>query len=239
MITLDTSGERPVLTLYGLIAAPGWWSDDDVISADSVLRALAPLDPAAELHVRLNSDGGDVFQGIAIYQALARRTGRVTIHVDALAASIASVIAMAGDEIVIGGNAMMMIHQASTIAYGDTEEMARMAGLLRQVDRVILDTYAARVGHRSTRDQIEAWVAAETWMTARECVDRGFADNVGPLQAGVAAAGRAAQYRSATRRAIETAASLSVPPPQTVQPSVAPGVLSARIRTARARARAS
>lgn len=195
MLKLDTSGGVPQLYLYGMIARESWWTDDEVISSSAVLRLLETLDPGAELIVRINSEGGDVFEGVAIYNALARRGARVEVQVDALAASIASVIAMAGDEIVVAGNALLMVHQAWTWADGNADELEKVAETLRTVDATILDTYVARVGDKSTREQIEEWVKAETWLTPAEAVERGFADRVGELKTGVSASVRAGRFK--------------------------------------------
>lgn len=176
MLKLDTSGEVPQLYLYGEIARQLWCMDPgEVISAEEVLGLLDQVEPTRDLRVRINSPGGDVFEGIAIYNALARR-GRVHVYVDALAASIASVIAMAGDKVTMAGNAMLMIHRAWTFAMGDAEELEKVVAALRKIDSTITDTYAARVGAKSSREEIEAWLAAETWMDANESITRGFAD---------------------------------------------------------------
>lgn len=235
MLKLDQSGPTPQLYLYGLIAAPTWWSGEDTVSAAAVLEILDQLDPGAELIVRINSEGGDVFEGIAIYNALARRQARLETHVDALAASIASVIAMAGDEIVVAGNAMLMIHRAWTLTQGDSAELAKVAETLAQIDDVILNTYEARVGAKSTRQQIADWVAAETWLTPAEAVERGFADRIGELQTGVSASIPAGRFKHTPQQLLQSAtppAAARVPPagPVSSLPAIA-----ARIKAARAR----
>lgn len=197
MLKLDMTGSRPELYLYGMVAKPSWWTDEEIVSADAVLRLLDQLDPGQELVVRINSEGGDVFEGVAIYQALARRQARLEVQVDALAASIASVIAMAGDEIIVAGNAMVMVHQAWTWADGNADELAKISETLHQVDAVILDTYAARAGKKSSREQIEAWMRAETWMGATDAVDRGFADRAAELKTGAVACVRAGRFKNA------------------------------------------
>jgi ATP-dependent Clp protease protease subunit len=197
MLKLDRKGPVAQLYLYGTIMREAWWMDSgEVISAAAVLELLDQVDAAADLVVRINSDGGDVFEGIAIYNALAARSGRVDTSVDALAASISSVIAMAGDEIEIAGNAMLMIHQAWTVAAGNADEMAKVAQTLQQVDGTILETYAARVGAKSTRDQIVEWMKAETWMGATEAIERGFATRAGELKTGVAAGVKAGRFKN-------------------------------------------
>ncbi len=240
MLKLDLSGDVPALYLYGLVAKPSWWAGDDVISAEGVLQLLGQLDAKSDLLVRINSEGGDVFEGVAIYNALARRGARVEIQIDALAASIASVIAMAGDEIVIAGNALIMIHQAWTWADGNADELEKIAATLREVDETILATYEARVGKKATRDQIAAWQAAETWMGPAEAVERGFADRVGDLKTGVAAQVRAGRFKHTPAGLL---AADSPPPPSTSRIQEPGHVVSdlpaiaARVRAAKARQR--
>jgi ATP-dependent protease ClpP protease subunit len=150
------------------------------ITHQSVTDWLAGLEPSnSAITVRINSPGGDVFEGVGIYNALVawqrEQDGRkITVRIDALAASIASVIAMAGDEIVIGGNAMMMIHRASTITMGNAADHLSTAATLDSIDKLIVDTYEART--RQTPEDLKGWLDAETYMTAAESVERGFAD---------------------------------------------------------------
>ena len=150
------------------------------ITHQSVTDWLAGLEPSnSAITVRINSPGGDVFEGVGIYNALVawqagQEDRKITVKIDALAASIASVIAMAGDEIVIGGNAMMMIHRASTITMGNAADHLSTASTLESIDQIIVDTYEARTGQKPT--DLKGWLDAETYMTAAESVERGFAD---------------------------------------------------------------
>lgn len=247
MLKLDMSGKTPELYLYGLIARPSWWSGDDVISAEAVLQLLAQVDPGAEIVVRINSEGGDVFEGVAIYNALARRQAPLEVHVDALAASIASVIAMAGDDIVMAGNAMLMIHQAWTFAEGNSDDLAKVSSTLAEVDKVILDTYEARAGKKSTREQIEGWLRAETWMGATDAIERGFADRAGELKSGAVAQVRAGRFKNCPaqllRQSAPPAAGGPVTPPAAKGgesrrgPACHTAAIAARIAAARRRLR--
>jgi len=166
------------LLLYDQIG-PDFWSGGG-LTHQSVSDWLAKLDAGTEaITVRINSPGGDVFEGVGIYNALitwqSAAEGRaITVRIDSLAASIASVIAMAGDEIIIAGNAMMMVHRASTITWGNAGDHIASATVLDQIDQIIVDTYEARTG-QATED-IKGWLAGETYMTADEAVERGFAD---------------------------------------------------------------
>ncbi len=141
--------------------------------------------------LRINSPGGDVFDGIAMFNDILAHKGRVKVEVSGIAASIASVIAMAGDTIEIAPNAFFMIHNAWTFALGDRHDMEAMAGVLGQIDEAIARTYVGRskVGIRSVREMMDD----ETWLSASAAVDKGFADGLLQLDdgdAGVAAAAR-------------------------------------------------
>jgi ATP-dependent Clp protease protease subunit len=143
----------------------------DSVSAKSVKSAIAGM--SGDLSVRINSPGGDVFDGFAIYNMLAQYDGKVTVHIDGLAASAASVIAMAGDEIVMADNALMMIHDPWTISVGDASEMRTTADLLDKIKGSIVTTYLSKtvLDEADVADKM----AAETWFNADEAVEYGFA----------------------------------------------------------------
>lgn len=164
------SGKKAELFIYDAIGADYF---GDGITAKSVSDALAEFKPNADMDIYINSPGGSVFDGIAIYNQLARWGGKKTVHVDGIAASIASVIAMAGDEIKIAENGIMMIHSAWGISVGNAAEMRKYAESLDKIDGTILDTYVKRTKGKQT--EIADWMKAETWMNADECVSRGFA----------------------------------------------------------------
>lgn len=137
------------------------------------LKAVGAVDT---VHVRINSAGGDVFTGLAIYRVLVEHRARVVVHIDGLAASIASVIAMAGDEIEIAEAGFVMVHDAWAVAIGNAEDMRTMAGLLDTTSNSIRDVYVARTGLAAA--DVEALMDAETWMTAAEAVEKGFAGSI-------------------------------------------------------------
>ena len=148
-----------------------------------------------DVTIRLNSPGGDVFEGQAIYNAIRRHGNKITVEIDALAASAASYIAMAGDEIRIAENAMVMIHNAWTFTIGDKREHEKRIDLLDKIDETILNTYMARNGGKATQEQVKQWMDDETWMTAKTAVERGFADSIGqPLN--VSACLKAGRYNN-------------------------------------------
>ncbi|MGE5827636.1 MAG: head maturation protease, ClpP-related [Micromonosporaceae bacterium] len=145
------------------------------VSAGSFAKELGEVN-SPTIDLRLNSPGGEVFDGLAIYNALQRHPARITVHVDGIAASVTSVIAMAGDEILIDRYAQMMIHEAHAIAVGSTKDMSAMARLLDEYSDNIAAIYATRAGgDKSTwRDRMKA----ETWFSAAEAVKAGLADRV-------------------------------------------------------------
>ena len=131
--------------------------------------------PAIDLHI--NSPGGSVFDGQAIYNAIQRHPAKVTSYIDWLAASIASTIALAGDKVVMAANALFMIHQPWGLAMGPASEMRSMADVLDKIAGTLVAIYAAK----SSKDEADIMSAmdAETWYTAAEAAEYGFVDEVG------------------------------------------------------------
>ncbi|MCT7307948.1 head maturation protease, ClpP-related [Ralstonia wenshanensis] len=177
------------------------------------LDALAK--DADEILVAVNSGGGDVFDGFAIYNALRRYSGKVTARVDGIAASAASLVVMAGDTIVMPENAMMMIHNAWTIAAGDAAQMRKTAELLDKTRDGIVAAYRNKCG--LTDDEIVAMMDAETWMTASEAKERGFADQIEApvkLQASVRTEELLARFEHTPEALLKA---LEAPPPEPPQ----------------------
>lgn len=151
------------------------------ISARQFVEDLQALGAVKNLTVRINSPGGSFFDGVAIYNALARHPARKTVWVDGFAASAASVVAMAGDEIVMPENTMMVIHEPRGAGAGTAADMRVIAEALDRACRSIVSIYAAKT-ERSAAD-IEALLATETWMSAQEAFDLGFTDRIEPAVA--------------------------------------------------------
>lgn len=162
--------------IYGPIGA-SWWSEDGV-TANQVRKDLAALGAVKTIDVRINSEGGDVFDGQAIYTLLNQHPATVNIFVDGLAASAASFIAMAGNTITVSEGGFIMIHPASGGAFGRAADLRKTADLLEQVNESITSIYASRTGNSA--EDIRAWMEAETWMDGSEAVKRGFADKIVP-----------------------------------------------------------
>lgn len=161
------------LLIYDVIGRDFW---GEGVDATHVVNWLSEQDDDAEINVRINSPGGEAFDGAAIYNVLAQDSRRVVVHIDGLAASAASLVAMAGDEIVMAANALMMIHDASGLTFGTAVDHESTAGVLRKIDGTMATTYAARTG--ADIDDVVSWMDAETWMDADEAKERGFADKI-------------------------------------------------------------
>ena len=145
------------------------------VAPQSFVKALREI-KADTIHLRINSPGGSVFAARAIEQALREHKAKVVAHIDGLAASAATFIAMAADEVVMAPGALFMIHKAWTIAFGNADDLRGEATLLEKIDGTLADTYASRTG-KSAAEMLEL-MAAETWFTAQEAVDAGFATRI-------------------------------------------------------------
>ena len=157
------------LLIYSDIGDSFW---GDSVTAQSVKAELDRMDPG-DLTVRINSPGGSVFDGFTIYNLLSQRDGNITVYIDGLAASAASVVAMAGDQIVMAENAMMMIHDPWTMTVGSADEMRETADLLDKIKTSIVSTYQRKTGLDG--DEIGGMMEAETWFNAADAVSKGFA----------------------------------------------------------------
>lgn len=153
-----------------------WWG----VCAEDVVTELRSI-TAPNILVRVNSPGGSVFEGLAIANALRAHPATVTVQVDGLAASIASVIALAGDRLVMAPNSMLMIHEASGGCLGNAADMQQMAGLLDKISDNIAGAYAAKAGGDAA--DWRALMLAETWYNAAEAVEAGLADEMSPARA--------------------------------------------------------
>jgi ATP-dependent Clp protease protease subunit len=164
-----------VLTLevYDVIGADFF---GDGITASAVSDAIAQASQHDSVSLRINSPGGDAFEGVAIYNVLKNHGKPVNVYVDGLAASAASIIAMAGDTICMGTGSMMMIHPAQGMAMGDAKTVREFADTLDQVSASIADIYVERT--KNSKKSVTDMMNAETWMSAKEAVKNGFATAV-------------------------------------------------------------
>ena len=179
--------EDGVLDIDGeIVAEKGWFTSSGAIVAKEFREALKGV---KNVTVHINSPGGDVMAGAEIYSALREHSmngeGKVHVIVTALAASAASIIAMAGDRISMHPTAYMMIHNPWTIAMGDAKELRKTAKTLDVISEGLISVYETRTG--KDRDELKRMLEAETWMSAGTCVEEGFADGIYGAEAGAAA----------------------------------------------------
>ena len=165
-------GEKRVLLLDGEISDETWWGDE--ITPQMFRSELN----AAEGHIDLwiNSPGGDCYAAAQIYNMLMEYSGKVAVKIDGIAASAASVVAMAGSTVEISPLGMLMIHNPMTISIGDTHEMERTITFLAEIKESIINAYEIKTG--LSRAKISRLMDAETWMNAKKAVELGFADSV-------------------------------------------------------------
>jgi ATP-dependent Clp protease protease subunit len=167
----DKSAE---IVIYDEIGKSFW--NEEAVSAKSFLDDLNALGDVDTITLRINSPGGDIFDGVAIHNAIKNHKAKVTAHVDGIAASAASYIAMAADRIVMPANAFMLIHGASGFVFGNADDMRETAADLDRVDKSITATYVAR--SKSTTAKIKAIMKEDRLMDAAEAKDLGLADEV-------------------------------------------------------------
>ena len=168
----DEATDERILRLDGVISDSTWLGDE--VTPQNFREELNSAD--GDVTVWINSDGGDVFAAVEIYNMLKEYRGRVTIKIDGIAASAASVVAMAGDEVQISPAGMMMIHNPWTIAQGDSAQMQSAAKMLDAVKETIINAYQLKT--RLSREKISALMTAETWLHAVKAVELGFADKI-------------------------------------------------------------
>lgn len=161
------------LEMYGPIGADFF---GDGITAQSVSDAIANAGVHNSITLRLNSPGGDLFEGVAIYNLLKANGKPVNVVVDGMAASAASLIAMAGDKVTMGTGTMMMLHRALAMCAGFSDDFRKMADTLDTVSASAADLYVAKTGLK--KDDILSMMQAETWLSAQDCVDKGFANAI-------------------------------------------------------------
>ena len=178
------------------------------VTAKGFLAELGALPDDAAIDLRLNSPGGSVFDAVAIYNALMRHPGEITVWIDGIAASAASYIAMAGDTIVMPENAFLMIHDPSGLVMGTAEDMRSTAEALDKVKGSLIQGYAAKSGKAD--DEIATLMAAETWLDAKDALDLGFIDRIAePVK--LAASFDVARFRNAPPEVVEAASEAEEP----------------------------
>jgi ATP-dependent Clp endopeptidase proteolytic subunit ClpP len=167
------SETKAEIAIYGAIGG-GFFEEG--IDAKTVLEEIKKLPKTVnEITVRINSPGGDVFQGIAIYNVLKQHKAKKKVYIDGLAASIASVIMLAGDEVIIGEGALVMVHLPWTWAAGNRNDLENSINRLMDVEEQMVSIYTKKTG--LSRAEIKALLEKETWMDSEQAIDQGFVDS--------------------------------------------------------------
>lgn len=189
--------EARILTLNGTIAEESWFDDD--VTPQRFKDEL--MSGSGDITLWINSPGGDCVAAAQIYNMLSAYDGKITVKIDGIAASAASVIAMAGDTVLMSPVSLMMIHNPATIAFGDHAEMQKAIDMLAEVKESIINAYVIKTGQ--SRAKLSHLMDAETWMNAEKAMELGFADGViardhedGPKEAGAMAFSRKAVTNS-------------------------------------------
>ena len=168
----DEDSEPRILELYGTIAEESWF--DDEVTPQMFAEQL--FSGTGEVVIWINSPGGDCIAASRIYTMLMDYAGHITVKIDGIAASAASVIAMAGTKIHMAPTALMMIHNPMTIAFGDHEDMQKAIGMLEEVKMSIINAYEIKTN--LSRVKLGRLMDSETWMNANKAIELGFADEI-------------------------------------------------------------
>lgn len=191
------------LYIYGDVEGDGydWWRDEVIrseTSANAFRDALAAHPNVTQIDLYINSYGGSVFEGTAIYNQLRRHPAHKTVYVDGFACSIASVIAMAGDEVVMPRNTLMMIHNMWTSAVGNAAELRKAADDLDVINAAGRQAYLEKAGDKLDETALSAMMDAETWLTAEQCLQYGLADRYADADADMSGAAAVLQKANLT-----------------------------------------
>lgn len=174
----DEEQEQAELYIYGDIVDYSWYEDD--VSANDIRKKLSESS-AKTINVHINSLGGDTYTGIAIYNLLREKskTAKIITYVDAIAASAASIIAMAGDKVIMPSNTLMMIHNCWTFGIGNANELRKTASDMDKIMNAVIQCYLSKVN--IAEDELRSLLDAETYLTADEALEKGFCDEVQEL----------------------------------------------------------
>lgn len=182
-VTRSADGRVADITIYGDISND-WWGD---VTARDIAFQLEAVRDVAEVHTHINSNGGDMFAGIAIYNMLEAIGDKVTSHVEGIAGSAASVIAMAGKKTVMGTGSMLMVHNPWSMVAGEAKDLRAAADMLDKAQLSLIAVYQKKTG--KSPEDLKALLDSETWLTAEEAVTLGFANEVAGQAVAVSARG--------------------------------------------------
>lgn len=204
-IKQESKNTTPEMYIDGEIVTDEY--EDTDTSAAGFRNALKSLGDVKSINLHINSPGGSVFEGIAIYNMLKQNSARINVYIDGLAASIASVIAMSGDAIFMPSNSMMMVHNPWVMAIGNASELRKQADGLDQITKSSVQTYLAKAGDKLDEKTLTQLMDDETWLTAQEAVDYGLADEVMEPNKAVASINKqfVSRYRHVSEQLIKQA----------------------------------
>lgn len=158
-----------------------WWTGEikeSTTSAKYIQTQLEQSKDVSNIDIFINSYGGSVKEGLAVYNQLKRHPANKTVYIDGFACSIASVIAMAGDKVIMGPNTLMMIHHASMGAYGNAEELRKAANDVEVIDQASCSSYLEKAGDKLSQEELTRLLDNQTWLNAEQCLQYGLADEI-------------------------------------------------------------
>lgn len=169
------------LYIYSTVESDNWWEESET-SAQHFRKELEKHKNLKQINVYINSAGGSVLEGSAIYTQLKRHSAKVTVYIDGFACSIASVIAMAGDKVIMPKNAVMMIHNALTIARGNSQQLRKIADDLDVINSANRTAYLEKSNGKITEEKLIELLDNETYLSAEDCIKYGFCDEISSRQ---------------------------------------------------------
>lgn len=172
---MEAKGDTLELRIYDTVKKDSWFEQSET-SAKHIAEMIEQHADAKEIKIYINSLGGSCMEGIAIYNQLKRHNAKKTVYIDGFACSIASVIAMAGDKVIMPKNTCMMIHNAWVIAMGNSKELRKAADDLEVINDAAKQAYLDRAGDKLSEDKLAEMMDAETYLTAAQCIEYGLAD---------------------------------------------------------------
>lgn len=179
------SAQPNVLDLYIYDYVEGdsydWWSGEKIeseTSANYFQKQLEAAKNVTQINIYINSYGGEVKEGLAIYNQLKRHPAQKTVYIDGFACSVASVIAMAGDKVIMGTNTLMMIHHASMGAWGNAEELRKAANDVEVIDKASCSSYITKAGDKLSEETLNQLLDNQTWLNAEQCLQYGLCDEI-------------------------------------------------------------
>ncbi len=186
MFSIKQQANKPnVLDIYIYDNVEGdsynWWTGEKMeseTSANYIKQVLESNQSTSEINLYINSYGGEVKEGLGIYNQLKRHPAQVNVYIDGFACSIASVIAMVGDKVVMGTNALMMIHHASIGCYGNAEELRKAANDVEVIDQASCSSYLTKAGEKLDEATLKQLLDNQTWLNASQCLEYGLCDEI-------------------------------------------------------------